>query len=81
MKFYILVFFQNVSKKFKINYNLTRITGTLHEYRCTFMIISRSVLLRMGNVSVNPLTPNDHYSGRTAPLASKVAFYVFIQQI
>ena len=31
--------------------------------------------------SVNPLTPNDPYSGRTAPLTSKVAFYIFIQQI
>ena len=30
---------------------------------------------------INPLTPNDTYSGRTAPLTSKVAFYVFIQQI
>ena len=30
---------------------------------------------------VNPLTPNDTYRGRTAPLTSKVAFYIFIQQI
>jgi len=30
---------------------------------------------------INPLTPNDHYSGRTIPLPSKVAFYIFIQQI
>ena len=30
---------------------------------------------------LNPLTPNDHYSGRTALLTSKVAFYIFIQQI
>jgi hypothetical protein len=30
---------------------------------------------------LNPLTPNDPYSGRTAPLTSEVAFYVFIQQI
>jgi hypothetical protein len=30
---------------------------------------------------VNPLTPNDPYSGRTAPLTSKVAFYIFIQHI
>jgi len=30
---------------------------------------------------INPLTPNDPYSGRTAPLTSKVAFYTFIQQI
>ena len=30
---------------------------------------------------LNPLTPNNPYSGRTAPLTSKVAFYIFIQQI
>ena len=30
---------------------------------------------------INPLTPNDHNSGRTAPLTSKVTFYIFIQQI
>jgi len=38
--------------------------------------------LRAQHVSdINPLTPNDDYSGRTALLTSKVAFYVFIQQI
>ena len=31
--------------------------------------------------SLNPLTPNDPYRCRTAPLNSKVAFYIFIQQI
>ena len=31
--------------------------------------------------AVNPLTPSDSYRGRTAPLTSKIAFYVFIQQI
>ena len=30
---------------------------------------------------INPLTPNDSYRARTAPLTSKVAFYIFIQQI
>jgi hypothetical protein len=30
---------------------------------------------------LNPLTPNVNYSWRTAPLTSKVAFYIFIQQI
>jgi len=30
---------------------------------------------------INPLTPNGPYRGRTAPLTSKVAFYIFIQQI
>ena len=34
-----------------------------------------------GFLLINPLKPNDPYSGRTASLTSKVAFYVFIQQI
>ena len=32
-------------------------------------------------LKINLLTPNVNYSGRTAPLTSKVAFYIFIQQI
>jgi len=32
-------------------------------------------------MKINPLKPNDHYSGRTAWLTYKVAFYIFIQQI
>jgi len=31
--------------------NLTRITSTLHEDLCTFMIVSPRILLRMRNVS------------------------------
>ena len=31
--------------------------------------------------SLKLLTPNINYRGRTAPLTSKVAFYIFIQQI
>jgi len=30
---------------------------------------------------INLLSPNVNYSGRTAPLTSKVSFYIFIQQI
>ena len=30
---------------------------------------------------INLLTPNVNYSGCTAPLTSKVPFYIFIQQI
>jgi len=33
------------------------------------------------NGVLNLLKPNVNYSGRTAPLTSKVAFYIFIQQI
>ena len=34
-----------------------------------------------GILLINPLTPNDQYRGRTAPLTFKVSFYMFIQQI
>jgi len=30
------------------------------------------------HIFLNPLTPNDAYRRRTAPLTSKVAFYIFI---
>jgi len=40
-------FFENLSRKFKVNYNLTRITDALHEYRHMFTTIRRSILLRM----------------------------------
>jgi len=33
-------------------------------------------------VFVNPLTPNDHYSGRTAPLTSKrFILYIYLTNI
>ena len=51
MKIYIWVFFENLSRRFKFHQNLTTITGTLHEERYIFLIISRSFLLRMRNVS------------------------------
>jgi hypothetical protein len=43
-------FFENLLKKFKFDYNLTRIMGTLHEDICIFMISCR-MLLRKRNVS------------------------------
>jgi len=39
------------------------------------------VIANKDNININILTPNVNYSGRTAPLTSKVAFYIFIQQI
>jgi len=39
------------------------------------------VMLNVMDMPINLLTPNVNYSGRTTPLTSKVAFYVFIQQI
>ena len=51
IKFDIWIFFENLSPKFKFQYNRTIITGTLHDDQCTFLIISRSFLLRTKNVS------------------------------
>jgi hypothetical protein len=31
--------------------NPTRVTGALHEHLCSFMIVSRLIILRMRNVS------------------------------
>jgi len=48
------------------------------------ILINFEHLVRVSNwetFSLNLLTPNVNYNGRTAPLTSKVAFYIFIQQI
>jgi len=44
-------------------------------------IINRLLFVASRRPIINLLTPNVNYSGRTAPLTSKVAFYIFIQQI
>ena len=56
MKFDISVFFENVSRKFKFHYNLTTITSTVHAHRYTLLLLSRSDLLRMRNVSYKGFT-------------------------
>jgi hypothetical protein len=51
MKFAIRVFLENMFKKLKLHEYLARITGTLHEDLCIFMIIRLRIVLRMRNVS------------------------------
>jgi len=51
MKFCIWVFVRKFVENIPDHLNLTRLTGTLHEDQCGFLIISRSVLLRMRNIS------------------------------
>jgi hypothetical protein len=51
IKLVIWVFFENMPRKFKFHWNQTRITGTLHEDKHTFLIISRPILLKLRNVS------------------------------
>ena len=48
---FLMFCFEKLSINFKCHENLKVITGTLHEDQNTFLIISRSILLRMRNVS------------------------------
>jgi hypothetical protein len=58
-KFYIRVFFEDRSRKFKFRYNVTNIIGTLHEGPCTFVVTSHWILLGI-NISVKGCTENQH---------------------
>jgi len=59
-------FFENLSRKFKFHYNMTKITGTSHEDRYVLLIASRSVSLRMRNISHRRRTVNQntHYNDK-----------------
>jgi hypothetical protein len=69
-----IFFFGNLSRKF----NLTRITGTLLEDRYTFLIISRSVLLRVRNVSDKSHREKTHILCSINFYPPKHAFYEII---
>ena len=60
MKFDVRVFFKTLARKFEFHYNQTKITVTLHEEQYIFFILSRSFLLRMGNVSEKSCRENQN---------------------
>ena len=45
------------------------------------LILPQVIQKEMVTSDVNSLKPNDPYRGRTAPLTTKFAFYIFIQKI
>ena len=51
IKFYMCIFFENLSRKLKFRYDLEKIAGTLHEDVYSFMIKSRSIILQMRGTS------------------------------
>jgi len=70
-----------LSTKFKSPYSRTRITGTLHEDQHTFLIISRSVLLRMRTVSANRSREiNTHFCFQQLFFPKIVFFYEIMWQ-
>ena len=58
MKFDIWAFLKNLLRKFKFYYHLTSVRGILLEDCCMSLTISRSVLLRVRNVSDKYCTEN-----------------------
>jgi hypothetical protein len=60
MKFDIRVFLENLSRKLKFHQNMTRITSTLHEDLCTFIVVYRWIFLGMINVSDNSRRENQN---------------------
>ena len=46
--FFVVV--ENLSGSYKFHSNLTRTEGTVHDDRCTVMIVSHGIVLRMENV-------------------------------
>jgi len=62
VKYDIYVFFENMSRKYKFQYNLTRITSTLQVDLSTLMIISRSTFLRIRDVADKSYRENQNTS-------------------
>ena len=80
IKFDILAFFENLSRKVKFHSNLTKITGSLHEDRYTLLIISRLFLLRMKNVSDKRCRENQNTHFVFSNLKKSRAFYEIMRK-
>ena len=75
--FFIFGYFYKIrSGKFKSHWNLTRITGTLHEDRYIFMIISRPFLLGMRNVSDKSCRENQNTHFVFSNISSKIVRFI-----
>jgi len=71
MKFCIGKYFENLSRHFKVNLNLTRITGTLREDLCTFVVVSFGIILRIRNVSDKSCRENQNMFYISEPFIRK----------
>ena len=69
MKFDICVFSENLSRKFKSHYSLSRVTDTSQQHLCNLIIISRCIARRIGNASDKICTENKytHYRFNNFP--------------
>jgi hypothetical protein len=69
---------KNLSRKFKFHFNLRRITGTLQEDKVIFIVISRSVLLRVRNVSDRSYRENQNTNFMSNNFFSKIVGFLGI---
>ena len=82
-KFNVWVFFENPVRKFKFHDTQTITMDTLREQQYTFLIISRSILLRTRNISEKRCRENQNtfclqqlfFFGKSGPLCDNVEKY------
>jgi hypothetical protein len=72
---YLSIFLKSVDK-FKFNYYLSTITGTSYEDQYTYLIISRSALLRERNVSDKRFKENQNAHLVTTFVSKIVSFII-----
>ena len=81
----LLAYLFDCLETFSLDYSISCfLTSLFLTYLIAYILsclLTHFSLLSVLNFLFNLLTPNVNYSGRTAPLTSKVAFYIFIQQI
>jgi hypothetical protein len=75
------VFFKYLRRKFKVHWNLSRITGTLLEDEYTFLKISGTILLRMRNVWDKSCGEKSIHTSPFPPPPENRASYEIMQKI
>jgi len=79
MKFDIGVFYEILSRGLRFRYNLTRMSGALHEDLCIFITISPLILLRIRNMSSTICKENHNtFQVQKQFFFEKCAFYEII---
>jgi hypothetical protein len=84
-EFLYLSIFRNLSRKFEFYQQRTRTSGTLQEdqYNLTFFIISRTVLLRMRNVSdkICRENQNTHFTFNNFFFENRIIYKIMLKNI
>jgi len=74
VKLYVWIFFENLSRIFYFHYIWARITSTVHADQYTFLIISRSVLMR--NISDKSLREKTLFVFKSPPPDNRAVYEI-----